>query len=73
MSESEEKRQLALLEMPVGLAGSGYARYQAAMYFHSQGRIGDELLEIYRICCKHDGEDPVAVARHEGIDPRLKP
>jgi hypothetical protein len=73
MADEEQERQRELLEMPVGIPGSGYARYQAAMYFHAQGRIGDELLEIYRICCKHDGEDPVAVARHEGIDPRFKP
>jgi hypothetical protein len=71
MRDSEEERQLALLHMPVGIPGSGYARYQAAMYFHTLGRIGDELLEIYRICCKLDDEDPVAVARHEGIDPNL--
>jgi len=73
MQKSEDERQLALLQMPVGIAGSGYARYAAAMYFNRRGRMSHELLEIYRICCKHDEEDPRAVAIHEGISPDLLP
>jgi hypothetical protein len=73
MRDGEEQRQLALLHMPVGIPGSGYARYAAAMHFNRLGRMSDELLEIYRICCKHDDEDPRAVAVHEGIGPDLLP
>lgn len=45
-------------------------RYGAAMHFHMTGRIGAELLEAYRICCKLDGEDPVAVWRARSMAPR---
>ena len=64
---SEDARQLGLLSATVGVPGSGYVRYGAAMYFFQKGLIAADLLEIYRICCKLDGEDPVAVAKHDGI------
>ncbi|HSO47020.1 MAG TPA: hypothetical protein VLQ68_03720 [Rhizobiaceae bacterium] len=67
MDEREDERQRRLLETPVGLPGSGRTRYAAAMYFWRTGAIDERLLEIYRICCKLDDEDPLAVARQEGI------
>ena len=55
------------LRAPVGQVRSGYLRYAAAMHFYQRGELSAELLEIYRWCCKWDGEDPVAVAEHEGV------
>lgn len=60
---SEDARQLELLTTPLGIRGSGFLRYGAAMYFHKQGKLDAELLEAYRICCRLDAEDPYAVAR----------
>jgi len=37
------------------------------MYFYKEGLLSLEMLEIYRRCCKFDNEDPIALARHEGI------
>lgn len=59
--------QLDLLRTPVGNPASGYARYAAAMYFYKAGQISHSLLEMYRRCCKLDHEDPLAVARHDGV------
>jgi len=64
---SERTRQQALLFTAVGLPGSGAARYGAAMYFYQQGEISAQLLEIYRCCCKLDNEDPLDLARFEGV------
>ena len=64
----ELELQKSLLREPVGEPGSGYRRYTAAMYFHKRGEISLELLEVYRRCCKFDHEDPMEVARHDGID-----
>jgi len=64
----ELELQKSLLREPVGAPGSGYMRYTAAMYFHKRGEISLELLEVYRRCCKFDQEDPMEVARHDGID-----
>lgn len=64
---SEETRQRRLLSTAVGLPGSGVARYGAAMYFYQRGEMSAELLEIYRCCCKLDNEDPVDLARFEGV------
>jgi hypothetical protein len=44
---------------------SGRTRYAAAMYFYQAGRMGAEVLEIYRICSRQDEVDPVDVlTRH---------
>lgn len=63
----EFERQKELLRSPVGIFRSGYARYAAAMFFYTQNMLSAELLEIYRRCCKCDREDPLALARHEGV------
>lgn len=64
---AERVRQQALLSTAVGLPGSGAIRYGAAMYFHQQGEMSTELLEIFRCCCKLDNEDPLDLARFEGV------
>ena len=63
--------QKLFLFSEIGEVNSGYTRYSAAMYFHKHGLLSLDLLEIYRRCCKWDNEDPVALARHEGIKPVL--
>lgn len=62
-----DARQKSLLSMGIGLPGSGAVRYGAAMYFYQQGDMSAELLEIYRCCCKLDNEDPLDLARFEGV------
>jgi len=64
---SEDEQQRAFLNTPVGVPRSGYARYSAAMYFFQQGQMSAKMLEIYRICCKLDNEDPRKVAAHDGV------
>ena len=59
--------QNTLLQTNIGNPGSGYVRYAAAMHFYKQGELSLELLEIYRICCKFDLEDPILIARKQGI------
>jgi len=63
----EDETQKRLLNTPPGPVRSGYERYSAAMHFYQTGKISAELLEIYRICCKLDHEDPIRVARLEGV------
>ena len=65
MSETTVQRQL--LVTAVGTPGSGVTRYAAAMYFFQIGRISAEMLEIYRRCSKLDAEDPLDLARYEGV------
>lgn len=64
----EFEQQKAQLFSKLGEPGSGAGRYAAAMYFYNQGRISVELLEIYRRCSKFDFEDPIKLARHEGLE-----
>ncbi|MEZ5873243.1 MAG: hypothetical protein R3D32_15660 [Nitratireductor sp.] len=56
--------QHELLQTPLGVPGSGFIRYSAAMYFHTIGELSAERLEAYRICCNLDDEDPLAVEAH---------
>ncbi|MEO9575622.1 MAG: hypothetical protein ABJ263_00115 [Tateyamaria sp.] len=60
--------QIALLHQAIGGLGSGASRYGAAMYFYAQHTMPASMLEIYRACSKFDHEDPIAMARHEGVD-----
>jgi len=71
MNANEEKMQQELLNSKLGISGSGYARYGAAMYFYNQGLLSEAMLEIYRRCCKFDNEDPIDLADFEKI-PNLK-
>ena len=59
---------MGLLRRPVGEPGSGAARYGAAMFFYNRGEVSGEMLEIYRRCCKFDHEDPLLLARLEGVE-----
>lgn len=59
--------QKALLNSKIGVSGSGYIRYGAAMYFYNRGELSAEILEIYRRCCKFDYEDPINLAQFESI------
>lgn len=63
----EDEAQQRLLNIPPGPARSGVERYSSAMHFYQNGKLSAELLEIYRICCKLDHEDPIRVARLEGV------
>ncbi|MDA7759652.1 hypothetical protein N8338_01655 [Amylibacter sp.] len=63
--------QQELLNSKLGISGSGYARYGAAMYFYNQGILTEAMLEIYRRCCKFDNEDPIDLAEFEKV-PNLK-
>mgnify|MGYP006094121535 FL=1 len=71
MNTNEEKMQQELLNSKLGISGSGYARYGAAMYFYNQGILSEAMLEIYRRCCKFDNEDPIDLAEFEKV-PNLK-
>tara|TARA_B110000467_G_C17906567_1_gene257643 strand:- start:153 stop:377 length:225 start_codon:yes stop_codon:yes gene_type:complete len=71
MNTNEEKMQQELLNSKLGISGSGYARYGAAMYFYNQGILTEAMLEIYRRCCKFDNEDPIDLADFEKV-PNLK-
>lgn len=67
MNTNEGKIQQELLDSKLGVSGSGYARYGAAMYFYNQGILSEAMLEIYRRCCKFDNEDPIDLAEFEKI------
>lgn len=64
---TEFESQRAYLGAAVGLPGSGAVRYAAAMYFYNEDKMPPAMLEIYRRCSKFDAEDPVNLARFEGI------
>ena len=71
MNTNDKKMQQELLNSKLGISGSGYARYGAAMYFYNQGILSEAMLEIYRRCCKFDNEDPIDLADFEKV-PNLK-
>lgn len=56
--QQQKDNQYQLLKTPLGINGSGYTRYTAAMWMFQNGLMNSEKLESYRICCKHDFEDP---------------
>jgi Dimethlysulfonioproprionate lyase len=65
---------LALLYTPLGLPGSGRVRYGAAMALWRDGRIGPEVLEVYRVTSPHDARDPLEVLRERGLPlPEIPP
>ena len=45
------------LDLPIGLPGSGRARYAAAMARYAAGQMSARELEVYRIAAARDGED----------------
>ena len=64
---TEDEAQMRMLATPLGIPRSGYERYAAAMYFYRRGEVSADLLEVYRKCCKFDGEDPLDLARYEKL------
>ena len=65
--EAEIAENLELVKTPLGEPWSGRARYAAAMYFYKQGELPPEALEVYRLCSRLDGEDPLSIMRDRGV------
>jgi hypothetical protein len=63
----QEALNRRLILTPPGEDWSGRTRYGAAMYFYSRGDMSAEVLEVYRICCRQDHEDPTDVMRYLGL------
>ena len=63
MEPDEVARNWELIAQPMGQEWSGRARYAAAMFFYARGEMSAEVLEVYRICSRLDGEDPISVLR----------
>ena len=61
MNSDPKLKQDAFLQTPLGVPGSGYTRYGAAMWLFQNGYMESDVLEAYRICCKLDNEDPILV------------
>ncbi len=65
-ADREAAEQWALVNTPLGEEWSGRARYATAMYFYRRGEMDAETLEVYRICSRLDGEDPLPIIRERG-------
>jgi Mor family transcriptional regulator len=61
--DDEARENWRLVLTPAGEEWSGRTRYAAAMYFFRAGEMSAEVLEIYRICSRLDGEDAVDALR----------
>lgn len=57
-----------LIDLPLGLPGSGRQRYGAAMALHRDGVISDAVLEVYRVASAHDHDDPRKVLADRGLE-----
>ncbi len=57
----ERERQLQLLRAPVGEFWSGRTRYGAATWFYEHDEMPADVLEIYRISCRLDAQDPLPI------------
>ena len=67
-SDPDFRQQRHSLLAAVGTPGSGADRYAAAMYFFQLHMMSARMLEIYRRCSKFDHEDPLDLARREGVE-----
>ena len=65
--DAEAAENWALVNTPLGEPWSGRARYAAAMFFYRCGEMNAETLEVYRICSRLDGQDPLPIIRDRGI------
>ena len=65
--DTEPNEQWELVNTPLGEAWSGRTRYAAAMYFYKRGELPPEALEVYRLCSRLDGEDPLSIMRDRGV------
>ena len=63
MMDDETRENWTLIRTPPGAEWSGRTRYAAAMFFFQKGEMNAEVLEVYRICSRLDGEDPLDVLR----------
>ena len=63
MMDEETRQNWTLIRTPPGTEWSGRTRYAAAMFFFQNGEMSAEVLEVYRICSRLDGEDPLDVLR----------
>ncbi len=68
VSLDDTAEQWSLVNTPLGEAWSGRTRYAAAMYFHKRGELSADALEVYRICSRLDGEDPLPIIAERGAD-----
>jgi hypothetical protein len=64
---AEDAENWALVDTPLGEPWSGRARYAAAMFFHGQGEMNAETLEVYRLCARLDDENPLPIIRERGV------
>ncbi|WP_442583676.1 hypothetical protein ACSBOB_08105 [Mesorhizobium sp. ASY16-5R] len=65
--EAEIAEQWELVNTPLGEPWSGRTRYAAAMSFHQRGDMNADTLEVYRLCSRLDGEDPLSIIRQRGV------
>jgi hypothetical protein len=65
--DPEAMEQWALVTTPLGEAWSGRTRYAAAMYFYKRGEMDAETLEVYRLCARLDGQDPLPIIRDRDV------
>ena len=63
MMDEETLENWTLIRTPPGTEWSGRTRYAAAMFFFQNDEMSAEVLEVYRICSRLDGEDPLDVLR----------
>jgi hypothetical protein len=57
----------ALIHEPLGLPGSGRVRYGAAMALFRAGRLGPDVLEVYREAAAFDARDPALILAERGL------
>ena len=65
--DTEFSEHWELNNTPLGEPWSGRTRYAAAMYFYKRGELPPEALEVYRLCSRLDGEDPLSIMRDRGV------
>lgn len=65
--DPEIAEQWALVNTPLGEQWSGRTRYAAAMYFYKRDEMTAETLEVYRLCSRLDGQDPLSIIRDRGV------
>ena len=65
--DAEWREQWALVNTPLGERRSGRTRYAAAQFFHRNGAMTAEALEIYRLCERSDNQDPLVLIRAHNV------
>ena len=58
-----------LIHQPLGLAGSGSVRHDAAMALHRADRLGEDAPEVYREAAAFDDRDPGLMLADRGLPP----